>query len=261
MDLERAGDEPSPLSKVLRQTGITHPGQMRGGRVIGKRTSTEIPVAVRDTLAPDGPETRRTREYIEHELLHFATDLEAQAQRGGQPSAALVGSARRYLDVYGPGYTLVRLYDAKQKRAAWALDPGTITAWVATELAALYLTRPKLRRCVLCDAVFVARPGVWICNGNLWQNGTDLLARCADDARIAEYNATHTSREHDRQRRRLNEALRRAIQNAGGDLEHELVVGARRRRDTYMEKHGRRRGPAPRVAPPQLDLITDDSAS
>jgi hypothetical protein len=247
----------SPLRQALDTLAIRRPGQMSSAR---KWQTDETP----DTNlwhALAGTATRRVREFIRNNLEVFAADLEANAP-GGRPSESLRDAVRRFLDFcpvrFQPRRFHNRLTGAKQ---TWGLDYERLCERIALELQWLYADRPRLRRCVLCDAVFVTTMKRANCSWTLWNAETgEEIQRCAPPEAFESFAQRASDLEHQRTRKRLNAALHRARQAAGGDENDPRVRRARGARDAYIDKHGRRRGPTSRIATESTGLTLDDAA-
>jgi hypothetical protein len=245
----------SPLAAALRDLGISGPGQISSERVLPSAGATPVPAAeMWNSLA--GATNQRVHEFIQNELAVFAEDLETNAP-GGRPSDSLQRAAERLLDIYSVRFRPRRFHDRLTgEKQTWGLDYERMLERIALELRWLYADRPKLRRCVLCDAIFVTTTTRANCSWTLWNAVTgEEIQRCAPADVFASFDRRTLELKHQRNRKRLNETLRRARQAAGGDENDPRVRRALKSRDDYMREHGRRRGPASRVERDDRELV------
>lgn len=64
---------------------------------------------------------------------------------------------------------------------------------LALEVQDLYLHRPRLRRCVFCDAIFVPPKNELNCRWAMWDTATyQALAQCGTDEMVEHWNASHS---------------------------------------------------------------------
>jgi hypothetical protein len=247
VDLDDQISRCSSLRGAIADLGITTPEQMSSHRLWQDDELGLVPRQdLWDSLA--GAASQRAREFIGNELAPFGADLEANAP-GRRPSEALRPLVRRILDVYPVRFRPRQFHDRTTGwKQTWGLGYERLLERVASELQWLYADRPKLRRCVLCDAVFVTTTKRANCTWTLWNAHTnEEIQRCAPPETFTAFAQRGSELEHQRTRKRLNETLRRARLAAGGDEDHPLVKEARATRDNYMDKHRRPRGPASRI--------------
>jgi hypothetical protein len=245
-----------PLRDALADLGISRPGQESAERWLPSKPTPALDQAVIDALA--GPATQRVREFIEHELTPFATDLEAAAP-GHKPSPELVPLARRFAEVYGRPLKLVSARNRRNGKTVWGPVYDRLLERIASELMFLYeYERPTLKRCVLCGAVFVSREGRANCSWTLWDGTThDELLGCSPPEVFENWSRQEATLEHRRTRKRLTERIRQERRRANGNEQDARVIRARKDRDEYMKANRRRRGRAQPISPAAVDVVRE----
>jgi len=253
IDLHNSLSEASPaLSAALGELGIKKPNQESSHRWFPTDDGNAI-------LAPsliaelEGSATKRVREFLENELAPFASDLETAP---GRPSPELLRLAQRFDAVYGQPARLQHFSGkAGPHKGSWGLRYESLHQRIASELLFLYHERPRLRRCVLCDAIFVARTNRANCTWTLWDGYTEeAIQRCSPPEAFEQYQNAEGERAHRRKRNALNEAVRRERKRAGGNEADPRFKRVLKAGEDYIREHGRRRGPTGHVDAPTIEL-------
>ena len=257
-DLEDQISRKSTLRPLVAALGITSPDQMSSERLWHVHGASPAPV---DSLwtSLGGAASARVLEFINNELVVFGQDLEANAP-GGRPSESLRPAVRRFLDVYPVRFRPRRYRDrATGWKETWGTGYERLLERVALELQWLYADRPRLRRCVLCGAIYVTNEKRANCYWTLWNVQTgEEVQRCSPPADFASFTQQESELAHRRARKKLNEAHRRALLAAGGDKNNRRVKAAQRERDAYMRNNGRRRGPTPKLDTSSPGIVHDE---
>jgi len=249
-----------PRHSALVELGISRPSQESSERWLPSERVPALDHEVESALA--GSATTRVREFIEHELAPFAADLESAAP-GHKPSPRLQPLARRFGEVYGRSMNLIRARMRRTGKLVWGPTYNTLLERIAGELLFLYeYERPTLKRCVLCDAVFVSRHRRANCSWTLWNATTGAeLQRCSPPDVFDEWLHDEAALVHRRMRKLLTERIRLERQRARGDEHAPRVKRAREARDEYMKANRRRRGPAQPVEPPGIGVVTEEDGA
>jgi hypothetical protein len=244
------------LRECLPGLGISRPGQESTERWLPSKPVPQLEQDVLTELA--GKASERVGGFIARELAPFAADLEAAAP-GHKPSLALAPPARRFTREYGRFSALVSTRARSTGKPGWGFVFETLRERIAGEIAFLYLyERPTLKRCVLCQAVFVSRDKRANCHWTLWDSNTEAeLQRCSPIASFEDWERRETTLAHQRNRKRLNERVRQELLRADGDEGAPRVVRAAEARDEYMKIHGRPRGRPQRVSTPTVDVVLE----
>ena len=186
---------------------------------------------------------------------------EQQSAPGGRPSASLLKSARRFDQVYGRPARLVRFHDRLTgKKRSWGFVYETLLSRLASEVICLYEERPKLKRCVLCGAVYISNVKRANCTWTLWDAATGTeVQQCAPAEVFAAFARRESSLTHQRTRKRLNERVRRERLRAHGDDTNPRVKAALEARDGYINRSRRQPGSPQQIEPTSVELIQTSS--
>ncbi len=203
------------------------------------------------------------------DFQHLVAEIEAAADERRQPRAltglddtseALLGLLEDY---YGRlpnalGLELQPLFRRdKPDRLLWGLRFRDLAERVAVELFDVYSLRPRLRRCRLCNRVFVPSSdaqGRQFCRLRLWALPSYVIRRyCVPVEQVDAHNAAVLASEHRRRRKNLWQKWRRDEQRFGaGSTPAER---AREAYESYMAEHERQRGPEASLEIPPDGLI------
>jgi len=246
--------------RSMTSLGIGKPGEPSSVRTSPPVTERVLDQAVLDELAGDA--SARVRKFAISELGLVMSDLD-ELRQGGRPSAALLPLVREFENYYGRGAHLVPTIDRlTRSKRSWGLQCETLLQRLAAELLFLYTERPAVKRCVLCDAIFITREKRANCFWTLWDGATDReLQRCAPPEVFDNSGRDETALAHRRTRKLLTERIRQEKKRAGGNDNHPRVIKAREARDDYMEANGRRRGRAQRVTAPRIQVVPENGSA
>lgn len=217
-----------------------------------------------DPVDPLAVVSHAARVFLAPELAPIlaAADRTARPDPGDVPESVLDVVA-----LYRPPYRPVPF--TRGSRTVWGLATDTILERAAAEIIELYVARPRLRRCIFCNAAFVPTANEANCNWNLWRrpatSGQPAVQRCVDAAVIDDYMASqerkHEQRAtdpaviHEREKKRLNIAYRRELRKQDGNTSHPLVVHFKKAYDDYMAsptRWRRERGQDPVIVSAEL---------
>ena len=137
----------------------------------------------------------------------------------------------------------------QSKHTLWGLTYQNLAERIAAELFEIFTTRPRLHRCRFCNRIFVPRTRTDTkCRANLWTlRQPSPLELCIPQDATDNYNANVAAGQHDRERKRRHQHMRREAQRHG-----ENSARAKRAKDDYaawIHEHGKLRGPVPRPRP------------
>jgi hypothetical protein len=221
-------------------------------------------------LAANAEALDRIRLFVS-EFSYLVEEIEAAADERRQPRAlggldetseALLG----LLEVYygrgpnglGLGLELQPLFRRdRPDRVLWGFRFRDLAERVAVELFDLYSRRPRVRRCKLCNRVFVPsgdEQGRQFCRLRLWALPRYTIREyCVPMEQVDAHNAAVLASEHRRRRKNLWQKWRREEQRIGADS--APAKRAREAYESYMAEHRRPRGPEARLAVPPEHLI------
>jgi hypothetical protein len=255
-DQVRGGKSKSALTTFLEeQVGIAHPGQDSNKAVIGGPHATSIPA--KELEAFIATELPRIRHFVDFELRPFLPELAQAADERRRPDAGSVqhaernglAAARRLLTIYGPRHRPVPMRSPRSTRPLWGLEFQNLAERISVELFEIFATRPRLHRCRLCGRIFVPRTRTDSrCRAYLWAPGNQsALDFCIPQHEVDAHNADVLAGQHERERKRLHQQMRRRIKRYGEGSEQANSAIADYQ--TWITAHGKQRGPAPRPMP------------
>lgn len=257
----------SKLTQFVRdEVGIARPGDPSAKAIVGLPHARALHAELVATFVEEalGP----IRELVDLEIHPLTFELFAAAEDRRRPDAEISAgpldhafeSAKRLQEIYSPRLELLGLRSTDGRSLGLALGFESLAARMAMEIFQLYKDPPVLRRCRLCNRVFVPRErGDKLCRSLLWRSGEqDAFELClpGDPKDVAAaYSAGDIPLEdHQRTRKRLHQQWRRELSRARGDATSKRVLLARKRYDEWMKEHGRARGPQPRPVSKKDDI-------
>lgn len=202
------------------------------------------------------------------EFRHLVDELAVAADESRQPRALTgldqtSGKLLELLDVYygrpAGGLDLQPLFRRdRPDRLLWGFRFRDLAERVAVELFDVYDRRPRLRRCKLCNRVFVPASGDeqrrQFCRLRLWALPSYVIHEyCVPRERVDAHNAAVLASEHRRRRKNLWQKWRREEQRRGTGS--APAKRAREAYESYMAEHGRPRGPDPSYEIPATRLL------
>ena len=137
------------------------------------------------------------------------------------------------------------------KRTLWGLTYQNLPERIAVELFEIFATQPRLHRCRFCNRIFIPRTRTDTkCRADLWSTDQPSpLELCIPQSAVDSHNANVLGGQHERERKRRHQQMRREIKRGGEDSPR--AKRAKADYETWISAHGKRRGPAPH---PQPDL-------
>jgi hypothetical protein len=258
-DRYRADKKESDLTAFLRQKiGIAAPGQDSNRAVLGLPHATSIPTDTLDTFAAS--ELPHIRDFVDHEIRPFMLELSQAADERRRPDPEAVEheegngleAALRLLRIYEPKYVLASLHHADSNKRFLGLTLDNLAQRVAVELVHLFDNQPRLRRCLLCNRIFVPRSTTDSrCQANLWTHPTlPPIEFCIPPQAVEAHNDAVEAGQHKRERKRRHQKMRRDIERFGKGTPR--ANQARAEYDAWIHRNAKPRGPAP---PPVPDLL------
>jgi hypothetical protein len=221
-----------------------------------------LPKAILHALA--SPAAQVAREDVEHAFGRFARDINTAADKGARPSANLATDAALVTGTHGPRAAFATFREPKGGRTVYGFRADTLSERLALEVQDLYLHRPRLRRCVFCDAVFVPRNNELNCRWALHDASShDPLEQCATDEMIEQWNTTHSDasktsdseRDRDRERKRIDQRVYRALKKTGNDFKHPDVERVLAEREAFKDHNVKKRGPKGRPVTAEIEVL------
>jgi len=95
---------------------------------------------------------------------------------------------------HGPRIQYATYREPKHSRTIYGFRTNTLLERLALEVQDLYMHRPRLRRCVFCDAVFVPGNNELNCRWALWDTTTHQPhAQCASQETIDQWKPSRGS--------------------------------------------------------------------
>ncbi len=257
-DRLRGDQAESDLTAFLRQeAGIAKPGQDSHKAALGQPHPASLPAE--EVEAFTATELPRIREFINLDIGPFMPELTRAADERRRPDPHLVehpdgdgvAAARRLLSIYGPRLAPVPLHNPETKRTLWGLTYQNLPERIAVELFEIFATQPRLHRCRFCNRIFIPRTRTDTkCRADLWSTDQPSpLELCIPQSAVDSHNANVLGGQHERERKRRHQQMRREIKRGGEDSPR--AKRAKADYETWISAHGKRRGPAPH---PQPDL-------
>jgi hypothetical protein len=221
-----------------------------------------LPRSVLDALA--SPAARVAQEDVDRAFGRFASDISAAARTGGRPSKHFANEAMLKTGTHGPRVVLETYRDPKRGRTVYGFRTKTLLERLALEVQDLYLRRPRIRRCVFCDALFVPRSNELNCRWTLWDAKTHkAVQQCATAEMTESWITAHASasgaseidRDRERERKRIDQRVFRALRRSGNNFEHPDVKNALAEREAFQDHFAKKRGPRGRPEAAAVDLV------
>jgi hypothetical protein len=245
----------SALSEYLSQLDISKPESNSPSSLFGEPLPPRIPPDVIDRFERE--DLPRITQYVQHEIAPLARHLGAAADANEAPDPSMLPGARRYLGLWAPPLDLVPLRrPAHPDIQLWGLSYTNLLQRVAVELFELATLRPRLRRCVFCNAVFAVQDNEANCRWNLWDADTGELLKSCNPERFREWEENAAADAHRKTRKKYDQRIRRALLETGGDYRNATVQLRIKEKTAYMEGHRRRPGPKLRVTPTENDVVS-----
>jgi hypothetical protein len=195
-------------------------------------------------------------QYVQHEIAPLVRHLERAADENEPPDESMLPNARRYLGLWAPPLDLIPLRrPAGPDVQLWGLGYTNLLQRIAVELFELAALRPRLRRCVFCNAVFAVQDNEANCRWNLWDAETGELLNPCNPERFREWEESTAADKHRKTRKKYDQRIRRALLEADGDYGNTVVQRWIREKESYMSEHRRRPGPKPVVAHRENDVL------
>ena len=235
-------------------------GEMTIGTALNPNRRVLLPKGVLEAL--QAPAARPARDDVVHTFAGYARDVDAAARKGTRPSAKLAKDAALVTGTHGPRVAFARFREPTAGRTVYGFRIKTLFERLALEVQDIYLHRPRLRRCVFCDAVFVPRANELNCRWALWDAATHQpLAQCATEEMVEQWNTTHADalknsdreRARERERKRIDQRVYRALKKTGNDFKHPDVKRALAEREAFQDHFAEKRGPKGRPVPAAID--------
>jgi hypothetical protein len=253
------GDWPrtkSAMTAFLQdEVGIAKPGQDSNKALLGGQHGTILPADQLEAFTET--ELPRIREFVDLELRPFLPELNRAADNRHPPDPGSVvhpegdglAAALRLMTVYGPQLEPVPLHDPVATRTIWGLAFRNLAERIAVELFEIFATQQRLHRCRFCKRIFVPRTRTDSkCRADLWALGQPSpLEFCIPQHAVDSHNAGVVAGQHERERKRRHQQMRREAQRYG-----ENSARAKRAKadyETWLRQHGKQRGPAPHPRP------------
>jgi hypothetical protein len=250
--------ERSALSEFFGQLDVGSPGSDSPAVLVGESLPPRIPAEILERFERE--DLPRVTQYVQHEIAPLVRHVEAAADANESPDAAMLSGARRYLGLWAPPLDVIPLRrPSRPDEQLWGLTYSDLVQRVAVELFELATLRPRLQRCVFCNAVFVPQAHETNCRWNLWVSETGELLSPCNPERFREWEQSAAADAHRRTRKKLDQRIRRALLEANGNFQDAVVERWIREKQRYMDEHARRPGPRPKIESKHDDVVNEES--